>query len=105
MHAGLDPHGTAAAAEVGPVNTHLMGCVAPPIACSKAQSAAHMSIRASFVTQRQAIRGATHSMNKYPLMGRAIAVQDVVTPPLCTESTRRSSRLALNRNSSSQPIK
>ncbi len=45
---------------LGPANTHCVGCVAPPIACSKAQSAALMSTRASFVTQRQAIRGATH---------------------------------------------
>jgi hypothetical protein len=50
--------------KLGPVNTHWMGCVAPPIACSKAQSAAHMSIWANFVTQLRAIRGATHLMNK-----------------------------------------
>ena len=43
-------------------------------------------------------------MNKYPLTGRTMAVQDVVTPPSSTESTRRSSRLALNRHGSSQPI-
>jgi hypothetical protein len=60
------------------MNTHFMCCVAPPIACSKAQSAANMSILASFVTQRQAIRGATHVMHKYPFMGRAIAVQAVL---------------------------
>jgi hypothetical protein len=55
-----------------------MSCVVPPIACSKAQSAANMSILASFVTQRQAIRGATHVMHEYPLMGRAMAVQAVL---------------------------
>jgi TPP-dependent pyruvate/acetoin dehydrogenase alpha subunit len=108
-NAGAGPSATATGSGTcgakGPVNTHFMGCVVPPIACSKAQSAALMSIRASFVTQRQAIRGATRLMNKYPFMGRAIAVQAVVAPPLEYYSTRRSSRLALNRNSSSQLMK
>src|SRR5690349_2201343 len=61
--------------EQGPVNTHFVSCVASPIACSKLCNAAAGDSRRNPL------------MNKYTFMGRAIAVQAVVTPPLSTTST------------------